>query len=211
MDLFNVRRDFSLKTLNESDALPDPIAMLQLWIDNAIEAKALEPNAMVLSTVSAEGKPSSRVVLLKELKNNGLVFFSNYESKKGNEMDKNPNVAATFIWHELERQVRVEGRVAKLSGEESDLYYNMRPKDSRIGAWASPQSRTIADRQYLEKEVERYAALFEGKEINRPPRWGGYLITPTLLEFWQGRKNRLHDRIEYQQEGNKWVVKRLAP
>ena len=211
MDLFDIRRDFSLKTLDESDVLADPLEMLALWIDNAMEAEALEPNAMTLSTVSAEGKPSSRVVLLKELKPVGLVFFTNYDSRKGREIETNRYAAVNFIWHELERQVRVEGIISKLSEVESDTYYNIRPRDSRIGAWASPQSQIIPNRQYLEERVSNYAKEFEGKEINRPANWGGYIIEPELIEFWQGRKNRLHDRIEYKKEAGIWVTKRLAP
>lgn len=211
MDLFNLRRDFTLRTLDERDVLPNPMEMLQLWLSNAIEAKALEPNAMTLSTVSAEGKPSSRVLLLKEVKPEGLVFFSNYMSRKGEQMEANKYVALNFIWHELERQVRVEGVVRRLSEEESNAYFQMRPRDSRIGAWASPQSQIIPDRQYLEVEVEKYLSLFEDKEIPKPPFWGGYIVIPTLFEFWQGRKNRLHDRIQYLKEERGWKISRLAP
>lgn len=211
MDLFDIRRDFSLKTLEEKDALLNPMEMLQLWVNNAIDAKALEPNAMTLSTVSVEGKPSSRVLLLKELRAEGLVFFSNYISRKGEQLAANKYVAINFIWHELERQVRVEGVTRRLSEEESNAYFQMRPRDSRIGAWASPQSQIIPDRQYLDNEVEKYLALFEDKEIPKPPFWGGYLVIPTLFEFWQGRKNRLHDRIQYLKEDHRWMISRLAP
>lgn len=211
MDLFDIRRDFTWKSLDESDVLSDPIEMLQLWIANAIEAESLEPSAMTLSTVSIEGKPSSRVVLLKKLNSEGLVFFTNYSSKKGVQIAANKYVAANFIWHELERQVRVEGVVNRLSEEDSIAYYNMRPKDSKIGAWASPQSQTILNREYLDEQVEKFASIFSKKEISKPPFWGGYIIHPTLFEFWQGRKNRLHDRIQYTKGKEGWIADRLAP
>lgn len=211
MDLYNIRRDFSLKTLDESDALNNPIEMLQLWIDNAIEVKAVEPTAITVSTVSANGRPSSRVVLLKHLTNDGLEFFTNYESKKGIEIAENSYVAINFIWHELERQVRVEGIASKLSEEQSIAYYNMRPRSTRIGAWASPQSRVITDRAYLDNQVEKYTKEFEGKEIPKPIHWGGYIVKPDLFEFWQGRSSRLHDRIQYTKEHDVWKIERLAP
>lgn len=211
MDLFDIRRDFSLKTLDEHDALPNPFDMLQLWINNAIESKALEPNAITVSTVSAEGRPSSRVVLLKELKPEGLVFFTNYDSRKGQQIAVNPYVALNFVWHELERQVRVEGVARRLSEEESSRYYAMRPRDTRIGAWASPQSQPISDRHYLDERVKEYADKFADGEIPKPPHWGGYIVEPYLFEFWQGRKNRLHDRIEYLKDRDSWKRERLAP
>lgn len=211
MDLFNIRRDFTLKALDESDILSDPIEMLKLWINNAIEAEALEPTAMTLSTVSIEGKPSSRVVLLKELNSDGLTFFTNYSSKKGVQIAANKHVAVNFIWHELERQVRVEGIVAKLNEADSNAYYSMRPKDSQIGAWASPQSQIILGREYLDEQVKEFTSLFSRMEISKPPFWGGYIIQPQLFEFWQGRKNRLHDRIQYTKSKNGWTIDRLAP
>lgn len=211
MELFNIRRDFSLRTLDEPDVLPDPVEMLQLWIDNAIEAEALEPNAMTLSTVSIEGKPSSRVVLLKKLSSDGLVFFTNYSSRKGIQIAANKYVSVNFIWHELERQVRIEGTIYKLSEEDSVSYYNMRPKDSQIGAWASPQSQIILGREYLDEQVDKFTTLFNKKEISKPPFWGGYIIQPELFEFWQGRKNRLHDRIQYTKIRDNWTTDRLAP
>lgn len=211
MDLFNIRRDFTLKALDESDIVADPIEMLQLWINNAIDAEALEPNAMTLSTVSIEGKPSSRVVLLKELNSDGLVFFTNYSSRKGTQIAANKYVAVNFIWHELERQVRVEGIVSKLDEANSNAYYSMRPKNSQIGAWASPQSQIILGREYLDERVKEFKSLFNKVEISRPPFWGGYIVQPELFEFWQGRKNRLHDRIQYTKNHNGWTIDRLAP
>lgn len=212
MNLFDIRRDFSLKILDEQDSLSDPIEMLRLWLNNAIEAEALEPTAMTISTVSADGRPSSRIVLLKEIKANGLTFFTNYDSRKGVQIANNQYIAANFMWHELERQVRVEGKVKKLADDESDKYYAMRPRDSQIGAWVSPQSQVIPNRLYLDERVSQYRRAFDGKDIHRPSNWGGYVIEPEMFEFWQGRKNRLHDRIEYlKQESGGWITRRLAP
>ena len=211
MDLFNLRRDFSLRTLSEKDVLPSPIAMLQQWLDEAIQVEALEPSAMAVSTVSKDGKPSSRVVLIKEIRPEGLVFFTNYESRKGIQIAANNHVAVNFMWHELERQVRVEGTIEKVSDKDSDAYFNMRPTDSKIGAWASPQSKVITDRKYIEDKVSDFQQQFEDKVITRPSHWGGYIIRPTYFEFWQGRKNRLHDRIQYTLEGANWKTERLAP
>lgn len=211
MDLYNIRRDFSLKTLDEADAISNPIEMLNLWLDNAIEAKALEPTAMTVSTVSTNGRPSSRVVLLKHLTDEGLEFFTNYDSKKGIEISENGYVAINFIWHELERQVRIEGIASKLSEEQSVAYFNMRPRSTRIGAWASPQSHVIKNREYLDNQVEKYTKAFDNKEIPKPLHWGGYIIKPELFEFWQGRSNRLHDRLQYTKVNEGWKIERLAP
>lgn len=211
MDLFNLRRNFNLDTFYEKDLLPSPIEMLHKWLSQAIEIKALEPSAMTISTVSAEGRPSSRVVLLKELKSEGLVFFTNYESRKGQQIAANKHVAANFIWHELERQVRIEGIAKKLSDEESAAYYKIRPRESQIGAWASPQSKPIPNRQYLDEQLEKFNTHFHDVEIYKPPYWGGYIIVPELFEFWQGRENRLHDRIEYLKQNDEWITRRLAP
>lgn len=211
MDLFNVRRDFSLKTLDEKEVLACPITMLQQWLDEAIQAEALEPTAMTISTVDANGKPSSRVVLVKEIKQDGLVFFSNYDSHKGKDIAANNQVALNFIWHELERQVRVEGIIEKVSDKESEKYFKMRPRESQIGAWASPQSKVIPNREYLNQKIAEVTLQFEDKEIDKPTYWGGYIIKPAYFEFWQGRKSRLHDRIQYTPDGNNWKIERLAP
>lgn len=211
MDLFNLRRDFSLKTLSEEDVLPSPIAMLQQWLDEAMRAEALEPSAMTISTVSEDGKPSSRVVLVKEIRDDGFTFFTNYDSRKGMQLAENSNIAVNFIWHELERQVRVEGQAQKLSPQESDAYFSIRPPKSKLGAWASPQSQVIASREALEKRVLDYEKQFEHTPMTRPPQWGGYLIVPSYFEFWQGRASRLHDRIQYRLEGKEWKIERLAP
>lgn len=211
MDLFNVRRDFSLKTLDEEDVLPHPIDMLQQWLDEAIQAEALEPTAMTVSTVSAEGRPSSRVVLVKKINQKGLIFFSNYDSHKGKDIAANNQVALNFIWHELERQVRIEGIIEKVSDEESEKYFKMRPRESQIGAWVSPQSKVIPNREYLNQKIEEITLQFEDKEMDKPTYWGGYIIKPAYFEFWQGRKSRLHDRIQYTPDGNNWKIERLAP
>lgn len=210
-DLFNMRRDFTLKALDEREVLADPINMFEQWLDEAIRAEALEPNAMSLATVNGEGRPSSRIVLLKQVKYDGFVFFTNYDSRKGLNIKENDHCALNFVWHELERQVRVEGVVDRLSATESDQYFEMRPAKSKLGAWASPQSRVIPNRAYLEKLVIDFNNEFSNKEIPRPANWGGYIVRPHLIEFWQGRSSRLHDRIQYRLSGDNWIVERLAP
>ncbi|WP_165020580.1 pyridoxamine 5'-phosphate oxidase [Dysgonomonas sp. ZJ279] len=210
-NLFNIRRDFTLKTLDESEALPNPIDMFKLWFDEAIKSEVLEPNAMNLATATIDGKPSSRIVLLKQIKPEGFVFFTNYDSKKADQIAANKYCALNFAWHELERQVRIEGTVEKISDEESDSYFEVRPEKSKLGAWASPQSQVIPNRQYLEKLNADFELRFTGKTITRPPNWGGYIVKPYLIEFWQGRKSRLHDRLQYRLLNNEWKIERLAP
>lgn len=210
-DIFDLRRDFTLQTLDESDVLEDPILQFEKWFNEAIESEVIEPNAMDLSTVDADNTPSSRIVLLKQIKPQGLVFFTNYNSKKAKDIEQNNNVSLNFVWHELERQVRIEGKVFKISPEASDSYFDVRPKGSKLGAWASPQSDVIPNRSYLEKLVTDFNTKFNGREIPRPDNWGGYIVEPITLEFWQGRKSRLHDRLKYIKADNKWIIKRLAP
>ena len=210
-DLFTIRRDFTLKTLDESDVLSDPMDMFEQWLNEAIIAKALEPNAMNLATATPDGKPSSRMILLKQIKPQGFVFFTNYDSKKAYQITLNKYCALTFVWNELERQVRIEGIVEKTSDAESDSYFEVRPAKSKLGAWASPQSRAIPDRKYLEGLIKEYESKFKDKNIVRPQNWGGYIVKPYLIEFWQGRSNRLHDRIQYVLEDGVWEVERLAP
>lgn len=210
-DLFNIRRDFTLKTLDESDVLSDPMDMFEQWLNEAIIAKALEPNAMNLATATPDGKPSSRMILLKQIKPQGFVFFTNYDSKKAYQITLNKYCALTFVWNELERHVRIEGIVEKTSDAESDSYFEVRPAKSKLGAWASPQSRAIPDRKYLEGLINEYESKFKDKNIVRPQNWGGYIVKPYLIEFWQGRSNRLHDRIQYVLEDGAWEVERLAP
>lgn len=210
-NLFDIRRDFTLKSLDEKDILPNPMDMFEQWFSEAVKAEALEPNAMNLATAIPNGKPSSRIVLLKQINPDGFVFFTNYDSKKAQQIKENKYCALNFVWHELERQVRVEGTVEKISEADSDSYFEVRPAKSKLGAWASPQSRPIPDRAYLERLMADFENKFSGKEISRPDNWGGYIVKPSLLEFWQGRSNRLHDRIQYTLDGKQWKIERLAP
>jgi len=211
MDLYNIRRDFSLKTLNESDIISNPVQMFVNWFNEAMEAKVMEANAMTLSTATLDGKPSSRIVLLKQIKAEGFVFFTNYESRKALQLEKNKFCALNFLWHELERQVRIEGVAKKIPEQESDFYFEVRPFKSKLGAWASPQSKPIPNREYLENLIRGFEKKYNGKEIRRPSNWGGYIVNPLLIEFWQGRPNRLHDRIQYTIINNEWKIERLAP
>lgn len=211
IDISDLRRDFTLKTLDVKDVLANPVAQFEIWFKEAIEAEALEANAMNLATVGYDLKPSSRIVLLKQIRSEGFVFFTNYESRKAKQMEENPNCALTFIWNELERQVRIEGHVEKIPPKESDFYFERRPVASKLGAWSSPQSAIIPDREYLEALVMDFEQRFADVEIERPGNWGGYLVRPVLIEFWQGRANRLHDRIQYTYENNRWIINRLAP
>lgn len=209
-DLFNIRRDFSFKTLDEKDIIADPIKMFESWFEEALHSEVMEPNAMNLAT-SNDNKVSSRIVLLKQIKPEGFVFFTNYDSKKAQQIRNNKYCALNFVWHELERQVRIEGIVEKVSSEESDSYFEMRPVKSKLGAWASPQSQPIPNREYLENLVTEFHSKFAHQTITRPVNWGGYIVKPFLFEFWQGRKSRLHDRIQYSLIDNKWQIERLAP
>lgn len=211
MDIFDLRRDFTLKSLDESDTSNNPLKQFEVWFNEAIKSEVLEPNAMTLSTVDSLNRPSSRVVLLKQVKCEGFVFFSNYESKKAIQLAENPYCALNFVWHELERQVRIEGEVELLNEKDSDSYFESRPQKSKLGAWASPQSQEIPNRSYLEALIVDFEREFRGKEILRPSNWGGYLVKPNLIEFWQGRSSRLHDRIQYTKEENGWKRVRLAP
>lgn len=205
-----VRKDYVKHTLEEADCKENPIEMLDAWLKIALE-ESEDANAMTLTTVNAKGEPSSRVVLIRKLDERGIVFYTNYESKKGTDLAENPNVAVNFFWPWLERQVRVQGSVVKLSAEESDAYFDTRPRESQLGAWASAQSDTMTTRDELEKALLVITEKFANKQVPRPPFWGGYLITPAYFEFWQGRANRLHDRIAYSRADNKWQFKRLFP
>jgi pyridoxamine 5'-phosphate oxidase len=208
--LADLRKDYSLKTLDEADVDPDPLKQFGVWMVEAIHAQVPEPTAMTLATANRKGHPSGRIVLLKGVDPRGFVFFTNYESRKGRELAENPFAALTFMWKELERQVRIEGRVEKVTPEESGAYYATRPLGSRIGAWASPQSRAIENRAWLEKRWAELAAQY-GENPALPGHWGGYRVIPEYLEFWQGRMSRLHDRIVYSRLGNAWQIERLAP
>lgn len=207
----DIRTSYRKKTLDEKDVVDDPIAQFQTWWDEAIASNAVEVNAMTLATATKDGKPSARTVLLKGIHKNGFVFFTNYESRKGTEINENPHVALLFFWRELERQVRIEGRIEKIDAAESDEYFNSRPIESRIGAWTSPQSKVIPNRQFLEDKEKAIEVEFGNKQIPRPQNWGGYVVIPETMEYWQGRPGRLHDRILYTFNGTGWKKERLAP
>ena len=210
--IFNMRKIYQLQSLLEKDLNENPIVQFENWWQKAVESKIEEPNAMALATCDPLGKPSARIVLLKEIKDNGFVFFTNYQSRKGKEIEENPFVSLLFFWKELERQVRIEGKIKKIPAAESDEYFNSRPPESRIGAWSSPQSNVINSRDTLQKNVEKYTSQFGTKNIPRPEFWGGYIVEPQRIEFWQGRPGRLHDRLQYSlTENNEWIIKRLAP
>ena len=209
--LKNIRRDYKHSELSEFTVQSDPFLQFRDWLDEAIKAKLPDPTAMTLSTVSPEGKPCSRIVLLKHASGYGFDFFSNYNSKKGKHLASNPFAALLFYWPQFERQVRIEGKVTRLSAKESDEYFFMRPVESRISTWASPQSTIVANRKTLKDWYEEFEDIFKTNALTRPQHWGGYRLEPDLFEFWQGRENRMHDRIEFVKEGEKWVSHRLAP
>ena len=205
------RRSYESGSLDESRVAPDPIVQLRIWLDEAFAAKAAEPNAMTLATVGSDGHPSARVVLLRGLDERGLVFYTNFKSRKGHELDAVPFASLVFYWPLVERQVRVEGSVERVSDAESDAYFATRPRGHRIGAWASPQSEAVPDRAFLEHEVARVEETFKDRDVTRPPFWGGYRVRPTRVEFWQGRRDRVHDRVAYERRGDDWAVQRLGP
>lgn len=206
-----LRHDFAKQTLGKNDVNENPILQFGKWFKEAIDAKVNEPNAMTLATATAEGKPSARILLLRNFDENGFVFYTNYTSRKGGEILKNPYASLLFFWPELERQVRVEGRLTKQSAEESDKYFNTRPRESKLGAWTSEQSRVVASRKALDEEYEKMSQKYPGENVPRPIYWGGYILNPTSIEFWQGRPSRLHDRLLYTKENNSWKIERLAP
>lgn len=207
----NIRTEYVRDELLESNIEDSPILQFDLWLQDAIKANVLEPTAMTLATSTFEGKPSARMVLLKSFSDEGFSFFTNYESRKAKNILQNPFGALVFFWPELERQVRIEGKIRKVSDRESDLYFRTRPEGSKIGAWASPQSQVVPNRQYIDDLMTDFKEEFHGKAIKRPINWGGYILEPYLIEFWQGRKNRLHDRIQYRLENGRWFNERLAP
>ena len=209
-DIAALRKSYERAELNETDSAADPLAQFERWLTEAIAAQVPEPNAMTLATVGSDLRPSTRIVLIKGYDARGIVWYTNYQSRKGRELAGNPQAALQFHWVELERVVRIEGRVEQVDPAESDAYFNSRPLDSRIGAWASPQSEVIASRTELITAATRYAAQYLLKPP-RPPHWGGYRLVPDRWEFWQGRKSRLHDRLRYRLDGGEWVRERLAP
>lgn len=212
MQIADIRKDYRLQTLDEAGVAPDPLQQFGIWWQEALQSEIVEVNAMTLATANEQGIPSARIVLLKGFDERGFVFFSNYESKKAGDLQVNPFASLVFFWKELERQVRISGRVEKVTELESDQYFQSRPEGSRIGAWASPQSTVISSRQVIEEKVEALQVSFAGKEIPRPLHWGGYRVVPSSIEFWQGRSSRLHDRIQYTlQSDDNWVIERLAP
>ncbi|MBW4474031.1 MAG: pyridoxamine 5'-phosphate oxidase [Stenomitos rutilans HA7619-LM2] len=207
----DLRQNYTLQALDEADVDPDPIKQFQHWLDQAIAAQLPEPNAMTLATASREGIPSARIVLLKGLDDRGFVFYTNYESRKGQELTDNPHAALVFLWTVLERQVRIEGRVEKITAAEMDAYFQSRPLASRLGAWASDQSRIIPNRDVLEQRFAELKTIYADEKVPRPPHWGGYRVIPMQIEFWQGRTSRLHDRLRYRLEQGHWLLERLAP
>ncbi|MCA1590604.1 MAG: pyridoxamine 5'-phosphate oxidase [Acidobacteria bacterium] len=211
VDLSSLRKDYSLKTLSKSSVSPDPFQQFSIWFDEARTAKLIEPNAMTLSTVDAHCRPSSRVVLLKRFDNSGFTFYTNYESKKGRELAANPHCSLHFFWSALERQAIILGEATKTTRDESEAYFNSRPLASRLGAWVSRQSSAIESREILDAEFEKLKVEFDGKTIPLPPFWGGFRVVPNRFEFWQGRANRLHDRICYEPANEEWKLFRLSP
>lgn len=208
----DIRTDYRQRSLSEHDVQPDPLQQFGVWWDEAVSSQIEEVNAMTLATASVDGLPAARIVLMKGYDQRGFMFFTNYESFKGQQLAENPRACLVFFWKELERQVRITGLVEKLSEKESDEYFSSRPEGSRLGAWVSPQSQVIENRQWLDIEEAKKKDEFSGKEIARPAHWGGYLVKPVIVEFWQGRPSRLHDRIQYTLgEKGEWLIERLAP
>jgi pyridoxamine 5'-phosphate oxidase len=206
-----LRYELSFKELDKKNMKRNPYQQFELWIDEAIQAGVIEPNAMTLSTVDKNGFPDARIVLLRGITKNGFSFFTNYKSKKGKDLAANNKACLNFFWSELSRQVRINGTIKKVPVKESEAYFNSRPRESQIGAWASSQSDRIVSREMLEKQYAVYEKKFEGKKVTCPPHWGGYILNPVRIEFWQGRSNRMHDRIIYLKAGGRWKMERLSP
>jgi pyridoxamine 5'-phosphate oxidase len=211
VDASSLRKEYISAGLDKADVDPDPLVQFHDWFEKVIDADLHEPNAMILATATTDGKPSARTILLKGYDEGGFVFYTNYEGRKARELETNPMCALLFYWGELERQVRIEGRASRLSGAESDAYFAGRPRGSRLGAWASEQSRSVESRSILEERLRALEAEYEGREIPRPPFWGGYRVEPDTIEFGQGRENRLHDRLVYRRTGGSWKIERLQP
>lgn len=212
LNIADIRKEYKKSKLNRSEVPDNPMQLFEKWLQEAITAQVNEPTAVIVGTSTPDGHPSTRTVLLKELIDGKFVFYTNYESRKGKQLAANPFVSLSFVWHQLERQVHVEGKAEKVPAEESDSYFNTRPYKSRIGARISPQSRPIASRIQLMRSFVKESIKLVGQEIKRPENWGGFAVTPIRIEFWQGRENRLHDRILYTlQENGEWEIERLAP
>lgn len=211
MSIASLRKEYVRAGLLERDVDPDPIKQFTRWFDEALKAGIEEANAMTLATASPDGQPDARIVLLKQVDARGFAFFTNYESAKGEHLAANPRAALVFFWHELERQVRVSGTVERVSRAESKEYFHSRPPGSQLGAWVSQQSRVIPGRSVLESKLKALEHRYEGKTVPLPPHWGGYMVTPVTIEFWQGRPKRLHDRLRYSRRDEGWKIERLAP
>jgi len=211
-DIGQLRKEYSLHSLTETGVAALPLDQFTQWWNQAIQSDIEEVNAMALSTINKEGRPESRIVLLKGYSEKGFVFFTNYESNKGDQLQQHAHCSLLLFWKELERQVRINGRAEKISTQESDAYFNSRPEGSKIGAWASPQSQVVESQEWLHENFERIKARYNNNTISRPPHWGGFAVRPDSMEFWQGRPSRMHDRIRYslQQDGG-WKIERLAP
>lgn len=208
----DLRQNYTRAALKKADLATDPMSQFRLWFEQALAAQIPQPNAMTIASATPEGKPSARMVLLKDFDERGFVFYTNYNSNKGKQLAANPWVALVFWWIELERQVRIEGQVEKISAQESDAYFYSRPRDSQLGALASPQSQVIPSREALSQRLEELNATYANQTIPRPENWGGFRVKPTVIEFWQGRPNRLHDRLRYRcNEDGSWLIERLAP
>ena len=210
-DIASIRKEYTKDALNEDSVSSDPFAQFEKWFNDAIESNILEPNAMTLATVSMEGQPFQRTVLLKTFNTDGFVFYTNYTSRKAKQIENNPNVSLLFPWYSLERQVMITGKVSKVSTKESLNYFLSRPRGSQLGAWVSNQSEVISSRNLLEMKLEEMKRKFKEGKIPLPDHWGGYRVVPSSIEFWQGRSNRLHDRIMYERDDNSWKISRLAP
>ena len=213
MPIGDLRNEYTRRELTESELHADPILQFRLWFEEAVASGIREPNAMTLATSTRDGRPSARMVLLRGFDHRGFVFYTNFESRKGGELQENPLAALVLFWVDLERQIRIEGRVELVDDIESDAYFAGRPVESRIGAWASPQSQVLPDRATLERRVEELQKIYAGQEVPRPPFWGGFRVIPTTIEFWQGRPSRLHDRLRYRlvAETGDWIIERLSP
>jgi len=212
MDPANLRKDYSLQILLEKDLAPHPVSQFSKWWSEALKSEIIEPNAMTLATASSDGMPSARIVLLKGFDENGFIFYTNYKSYKALQLEENPKACLVFFWKEIERQVRIVGLVSKIPVQQSDEYFASRPEGSKIGAWVSPQSQVIESRDWLDKQNIALTNEMKNNKIDRPSYWGGYIVKPIIVEFWQGRSSRLHDRIQYTlNENGDWIIERLAP